>query len=151
MKQTTTHFTRFAGALLFTTLVFCGSSFAGENRCISASTPDTLILPDGKSYEAEMLQICVDRSYSPVAGLHKLYIDGKPVGMFLSKRTIGVDDGTYRTATMEFSRNEDGAWVLESYTVPTDKQLIIYKMSDRAKNAVEAPTVEPVVVAVWND
>jgi len=90
----------------------------GSGRCISASLPEALILPDGSVHEAGLLRICLEREFSPVAGLHRAYVDGRAVGRFLSRagRSEAVDDD--RQPFIVLRRTGDGPLVLEGYADP---------------------------------
>jgi len=62
-----------------------GAAAADMGRCQTSAVPGPLVLPDGSVHEAHSVRVCLSREYSPVAGLHEVSIDGRPIGMFLGR------------------------------------------------------------------
>jgi hypothetical protein len=92
-----------AVALLASTIAQAGSS----GRCARVEVPAQMILPDGTRHEAGTLRVCETQKLSPVATLHKTFVNGMPVGMFTSR--TGTSEGQDHTQPfMVFERNSEG-------------------------------------------
>jgi hypothetical protein len=73
--------------LVIVIFTFAAREVAAQPRaCVRADIAETFVLPDGSQHPAGPLRICLDRDYSPVAGLHTIAADGRTSGMFLSRR-----------------------------------------------------------------
>ncbi len=86
--------------------------------CTSAMLNESLTLPDGSRHDAGLLTLCATRDYSPVATLHKTFVDGMPIAFFLSRRgeAEGSADGR---PVMMFRRDAKGRLHLSGYSVPS--------------------------------
>jgi hypothetical protein len=115
-----------AVAVLF---VSCGALWAASTPCIRADMFRPFILPDGSYHQSGTLRLCLDREYSPVAGLHRTLVDGDPIGMFISKSVLseGVEPG--QQPVVIFRRMHGGRLALLGYAVPVHGRTRIYWMS----------------------
>lgn len=91
------------------------ASAGSSGRCVTAVIPSAFTLPDGSVHAAGPLRICHDRDYSPVAGLHTTWVDGKPVGTFLSY--LGESEGPGGEPYVQFADLHSGVWLLQGYAV----------------------------------
>src|SRR6185295_994831 len=87
--------------LLVTTTVivlsFCGVPFthaAAAGACVSARIGSPFRLPDGALHPAGTLTVCQARMLSPVAELHVISVDRRPMGVFVSRRSRGEGMGS---------------------------------------------------------
>lgn len=112
----------------------------GSGRCISALVPDPMVLPDGSVQPAGLLRICLARAFSPVAGLHETYVDGRAVGRFISRAAQAEAGGEAETPFFVFRRSPAGALVLEGYADPRGNRLNTYLVRK---------TGEPDVITHW--
>jgi hypothetical protein len=102
---------------------------AGDRgTCTSAFVSEPFRAPDGSLHEAGKLTICASREYSPVSWLHATYIDGYPVGMWMSRRgsSEGLEDGG-RPFIM-FRRDAAGLLHLSGYASPAGNTMVTYQL-----------------------
>ena len=104
-------------------LVPVSTGAAGPGGCISAVIPDAIVLPDGSVHEAGKLRVCYSRDYSPVAGLHQTYINGRAVGMFISQHSATELTSDTDEAFFVFRRTGFGELELEGYAMPNGNGL----------------------------
>ena len=116
-----------------------GATIAGAGeRCETASIRGPLVLPDGSLHQAETVQVCRTLEYSPVLTLHKISVDGRPVGLFVG-RDARLESGHDETPYLLLERDASGRLELRGYAAHGS-------MHDFAPRAVEAPTA---VQATW--
>lgn len=114
---------------LFAFLALASGARADETgRCYSADVPHAMILPDQTVHGPGSLRVCVERRISPVTMAHTVALDGRPIGMYLSR--IGLGEGTPEgtDAVIVFVRNESDQFVLEGYSRPLRDELRTYRM-----------------------
>jgi len=78
----------FGWLLGFAAIALAGATVAAASdsgRCQTAAIPGPVVLPDGSVHDAHSVQVCLSRAYSPVAGLHEVSVDGKPIGLYLGR------------------------------------------------------------------
>ena len=115
-----------AFALLVVGLLLTGTA-AASGTCVSAMIEEPFVLPDGSEHGAARLSLCREATYSPVASLHEMRVNGMAVGMQISRR------GTSETRRgdeiyMVFSRRSDGRLLLDAYTERASKGTTIYAL-----------------------
>ena len=76
-------FAALAAASLFAISV---ASAGDRGSCIRVHVDQPVRLPDGNVYPSGVLTLCDSMTLSPVATLHKTYVNGRPVGMLVSRR-----------------------------------------------------------------
>ena len=122
-------------AVLTGILLIPGFAAAGERgRCISADVPAPMVLPDGSIHGAGHLRICFARSYSPVAGLHRTYVNGKSVGLYTSQKGE-AEEATDSMPFFVFRRNGLGNYVLEGYAAPDGSRTWTYRLPGHEVNS----------------
>jgi len=132
-----------AAGLVFaaTALVVPGDTVSAERRgdCVTVTVPSEMSLPDGTERPAGQLRICLTEKLSPVAGLHVTYVDGRAVGVFVSKmgRSEGRAVAGETDALVQFRRTRNGTLALSGYAIPEGERMIVFRMAD-------APGVERV-------
>ena len=109
-------------------------------RCVSAAIPSDIVLPNGSTYPASVLRICLTGNYSPVSGLHETWVGGNAVGMYFSKR--GESEGLVPHARpyFQFQRLSDGRLELKAYAVPDGDRYATYEI--RMIGKVKHPKTE---------
>jgi len=115
-----------------------GLSAGGNGRCATAHVPQAMILPDGSTHAAGTLRVCTDSDYSPVSSLHTLYIDGQPVGMFLSHRSLSEGLSDREQPFFLFYRGEDGSLVFHGHAWPEQGRMHAYRLYDPRPRKAEA-------------
>jgi hypothetical protein len=120
--------------LVFTTMVivlsFCGTPFthAAGGTCVSARVGSPFRLPDGALHPAGTLTVCRTRTFSPVADLHLISVDHRPMGMFMSRN--GIAEGVATQAPeIVFRRNVQGHLELLGYTTPTRGRSLVHRLA----------------------
>lgn len=115
--------------------------------CLRVGVPSPIVLPDGSVHPAGTLVLCMSRAYSPVASLHRTYVDGRHMGLLLSRR--GRSEGpAEKHPQVLFRRTHEGALELLGYAWPDGKNMNTYLMSQepregRSTLAAEAPSSPP--------
>jgi hypothetical protein len=116
---------------------FTGSASVASDSCASANVPGPIVLPDGTAYAAGRIRVCLTERLSPVAGLHETSVAGLPVGMFLSRLVrVEATSESRPDPLFYFLRTQDGVWVLEAYSMPVGKRVIVYQLR---KTAMPSP------------
>ena len=121
-----------------------------SDGCISARVSEQVQMPDGKAYPAGSLRICLDSKLNPVSGLHETWIDGQPVGRFVSRLGVPEDRGGLEQAIIQFGRTSTGNLVLEAYAVPEGDRWTTYRLTEprpmKARELTAVGSAEPAVV-----
>ena len=91
-------------------------AIAQPRTCVRADIEEPFVLPDGSRHPAGLLRICLDRDYSPVAGLHSIVASDQRTGTFLSRR-VRPEGARQASPQLAFVRNPAGALVLRGYTL----------------------------------
>jgi hypothetical protein len=120
--------------IVLTLLLFpaTGTIWAGDHgRSYSAIVSSEVILPDGSVHPPGSLRIRLSRSYSPVSGLHEIFVNGAPIGMYSSR--IGKAEGSaaVREPFFLFLRNDRNQLMLQGYAVSLGREIRIYEMAPR--------------------
>lgn len=115
--------------LLAATLMLAATVTAAEGRgCYTAEVPGTMVLPDGSEHASGALRICTDRAISPASNLHRTFVDGRPVGMFLSAPRAIEESIEAGTARFIFERGVGDELNLVGYVVTARGGTTIYEM-----------------------
>ncbi len=106
-----------AGASLFAT----GAAVAGSGSgCIRVDLVEPVRLPDGNVYPAGALTLCDTVALSPVATLHKTYVNGRPIAILVSRKRAN-ETKSNEPPSVVFQRS-DGALDLVGYTLPSPRR-----------------------------
>ena len=136
------------GTLVIAIFTFAAREVAAQPRaCIRADVAEAFVLPDGSRHPAGQLRICLDRDYSPVAGLHTIAADGRTSGRFLSRRTraeAADQDGSM----IAFVRDASGTLALRGYTLARGGRVEAYWMAP-ARSGAAATASQPTADTVW--
>jgi hypothetical protein len=108
-------------------------------RCISVDVPQPVVMPDQSVHEGGALRLCLAREYSPVASIHKTYINGLPTGMLTSRD--GRSEGPAEPEPYVLFRKIPGERLeLIGYAWPKGEKMETYILSERFEHvaAVQA-------------
>lgn len=127
------------------TLMCAAPAAAQTGICVQAFIDESIVLPDGSVHPPGVLRLCLEQQYSPVAGLHETSIDGRTIGLFISRYRLSEGVTEDPRAKLVFRRIPDGGLTLLGYAVPGRERTAIYWMesADRARRRAR---VEPVPV-----
>ena len=107
-------------------LLAAGPTLAG-GRCVTVDVPAPFVTPDGDRHPPGSLRLCDSQSLSPVAGLHKVYVDGHLIHMALSRK--GRSEGPAQAAPfVQFRKNGREPLELIGYAWPDGKHMKTYVM-----------------------
>lgn len=114
----------FAGVLLSAIVAV---SAAADAPCLTVNLARPVIFPDGTERPAGQLTLCDWKTYTPVAQIHRSYVDGRPVQMLIGTRTANERsadepaevffraDGNGRLELMGYTRTLQGRGVTVSF------------------------------------
>jgi len=86
-----------------------------EAACYIADVPEAMVMPDDSVHQAGQLEICLTRMFSPVAGFHRITVDGRVAGLFRSRvLTESPAEGDEKSYFV-FARLPDGTYELDSF------------------------------------
>jgi hypothetical protein len=95
---------------------------------VTAQVRSAFRLPDGKLQPAGRLTVCRARTYSPVAELHLITVDRRPMGMFLSRSGRSEGKGA-PDPEIVFRREGDGSLALLGYTMPMRGRSLVHRLT----------------------
>ena len=117
-----------SAATLVLVMLLLPATVQAGGRCVAANIPAAMVLPDGSSHDAGVVRVCLTRTHSPVAGMHKAYVDGHMIGVFISERTqtegLSEDGRPY----LQFIDNGSGEWHLVGYAVPAGDHMESFRL-----------------------
>lgn len=104
-------------------LLLAGSAAAQERgRCVTVDVPAEYVTPDRVTHDPGSLKLCIERVYSPVSILHKVYVDGHAVGL-LQGRTGRSEGPAVAEPYVQFRWNGRGQLLLVGYAWPDGEQM----------------------------
>lgn len=117
-----------------------GTGWASPSgNCLSVEVAGPIELPDGSIHSATSLTLCVTRVFSPIATLHRVSLDGLPVGLVMSRMGMSEGPGSPEPMVM-FRRDANGLLRLVGYAWPRGdrSQTFLLQMPKRRKPAESA-------------
>ena len=122
-------------------LVAPAAAFAAASGvCITTQVSSPFRLPDGVLRPAGTLTLCDTASFTPVSDLHVLLVDGRRIGMFLSRRRTTEAPREIRPEVV-FDRDSEGSLDLVGYILPASGRSVAYRLKPLPSNrAAEART-----------
>jgi len=102
---------------------------APKGVCITTHVSAPFRLPDGVLHPAGSLTLCDTAAFTPVSDLHLLLVDGRSVGMFLSRRRTTEASGEIRPEVV-FERGARGSLDLIGYILPTSGRSVAYRLKN---------------------
>jgi len=125
-----TRTTKIKGLILAGALVLAGTITSAQGRgCYTAEIPGAVVLPDGSRHEAGALRICTGRTLSPVSTLNRIFVGGKPTGMFRSTPRAIEEHVSEGAAQFIFERGVGDGLNLVGYVVSGRNGTTIYEMA----------------------
>jgi len=112
--------------MVTTVLAVPAASAASTDACVSAKIGTAFWLPDGALHAPGTLTLCSVREFSPVSNLHRLEVDGRTVGVFLSKKRIA--EGTGGSPEIVFSKDGAGNLRLLGYSYPEREGVLAFRL-----------------------
>ena len=142
-----------AGVISLVIVAFAARETIAQPRtCVRADIEEAFVLPDGSRHSAGLLRICLDRDYSPVAGLHSIMAGDHGTGTFLSRR-VKPEGMSQASPQIAFFRDASGALVLLGYTLEKRGKVEAYWLEPpRSKRAVAPEALQarvPETGTVW--
>jgi hypothetical protein len=91
-----------------------------QGACVTANVPGVFALPDGGARAAGRLTLCLDRTFTPAVGLHRVVADGTTAGLIRSRRSRAEMPARHDPVVL-FQRRNDGVLELVGYAVPVGR------------------------------
>ena len=91
-----------------------GVALAESAPCLTVNMQQPIVFPDGSEQAAGQLTLCDWKTYTPVAQLHRSYVNGQPIQMLLGRRTRN-ERLTSDPDEVYFRRDSAGRLVLLGY------------------------------------
>ena len=118
-----------------------------SRRCVRADVPWAFVLPDGSVHEAGQLRLCLKQAYSPVAGLHEMYVNGIPQGLTLSD-SRNSESRTVDNPVVVFERAQLGPFRLIGYAWPRAGRTRAHVLYSPGGNRADVTVAESLLEAV---
>ena len=119
-----------------------GTGWASPSgSCVTVEVAGPIELPDGSVHSASSLTLCMTRVFSPIATLHRVSLDGLPVGLVISRMGMSEGPGSREPMVM-FRREATGPLRLVGYAWPRGNrsQTFLLQVPKRRKPAGESAT-----------
>ena len=113
--------------LVTTSVLAIPAAFGSEaDMCVSARIGTPFWLPDGALHAPGTLTLCSVREFSPVANLHRISVDGRTLGMFLSRKRIA--EGAGGVPEVVFAKDGAGNLKLLGYSLPGRDGVLAFRL-----------------------
>ena len=99
---------------------------ARSRECVRAAIPEPFTFPDGSQHPAGMLRICLDRTFSPMSGVHSVMAGERGRALFASNRVKAEAIAESGPPQIVFARDAALGLTLLGYTVPTSGATQVY-------------------------
>jgi hypothetical protein len=106
------------------------ASAGSTGVCVTVDVDVPVLLPDIGMVPAGRLMLCDSFDYSPVASLHKTYLDGKPVGMLRSRKRATEGEMGSEPRVL-FQGDGRGNLELVGYVLPGRQSSVSFLLTDR--------------------
>jgi hypothetical protein len=120
---------------------------AAAGICVRVEVDGPMLLPDGSHHEAGTLRICERRTFTPVASLHAMYVEGAPVAMLMSRKQTS-EAADYGSPTILFERDRGGRMRLLGYVLPQSGASVSYTLAKPSEPTVRSPLSEAPTIAL---
>jgi len=107
---------------------------AASHDCIAVEVPGPMRLPDGSVHPAATLTLCDTLSLSPSVSLHRMLVDGRPIGMFRSSKRASEARGDALPLVV-FTRDDEGTLTLRGCVVPNRGRSFAYTMATTQRSS----------------
>ncbi len=88
MRATQTRFRWALFAAVLLSVIVAGQASA-QSSCLTVNLDQPVVFPDGSEHAAGQLTLCDWKAYTPVAQIHRSYMDGRPIQLLMGKRSTG--------------------------------------------------------------
>ena len=107
------------GLVLAAGVAACASpAWALSSRaCVTAKVPEEFTLPDGTLHAAGRLTLCTLPAFTPVSGLHRVWVDGEGANFAMS-RIVRSEASPDSPALMLFERSPGSPLEFVGYVLP---------------------------------
>jgi hypothetical protein len=102
---------------------------ASSGLCVTVDVDLPVVLPDAGIVPPGRLMLCDSLEYSPVATLHKTYLDGRPVGILRSRKRSG-EGQIGSDPRVLFRADGKGNLELVGYVVPGRNASVAFVLSE---------------------
>ena len=135
-KQRGRSSTKVVGLAIFIAVLWLATAtgWAQQDRCVTAAIPAQFVLPDDTVHAAGDLKLCVVRTHSPIAKLHRAYVDGMPVASFVSRTGTGEADAREEPFIL-FHRNVRDQLELIGYASRRGSAMHTHVLAERVTRA----------------
>ena len=82
--QTQLRWALFIGVLL---LAIVTGHASAQAPCLTVNLAQPVVFPDGSEHAAGQLTLCDWKAYTPVAQIHRSYMDGRPIQLLMGRRS----------------------------------------------------------------
>jgi hypothetical protein len=130
------------GSLAITLTATPAKAATPSGACVTALIETPFRLPDGSLHDAGTLTLCDAKRFSPIATLHRTYVNGRPVGMFVSRHRFG-ESAAAGAPGIVFHHDGAGRLDLFGYVLPSAGRNIAYQMGQR-RPTLAAPVLRAV-------
>lgn len=109
-----------------------------SGRCLSVEVDAPIVMPDRSVHPSGKLTLCNSVRVTPVASVHKTYVNGQLTGMHLGHQKNS--ESSESTPVVFFYRNGLGQLELRGYVFPTRSGNVSYTLARRMKKENIRPT-----------
>lgn len=74
----------FAAVLLS---VIVAGQVSAQSSCLTVTLHQPVVFPDGSEHAAGRLTLCDWKAFTPVAQIHRSYMDGRPIQLLMGRRS----------------------------------------------------------------
>jgi hypothetical protein len=121
-----------------------------QARCVTAEIPATFVLPDGSVHDAGELRLCVERVHSPVAVLHRIYVEDAVVALFESRTGRGESVSMGRPFVL-LHRNALDQLELIGYARPSGRAMDTHVLAERKPAPPAAAALDLDSIRIGNE
>lgn len=77
------------GVVMAVGLAACATASWAQSGgpCVTSNVPEAFTLPDGSFHPAGRLTLCTLQEFTPVVGLHRVWVDGDGASFVMSRMT----------------------------------------------------------------
>jgi hypothetical protein len=119
--------------LAFGLAAIASTSWAQDSgACVTAKVPEAFTLPDGSLHAAGRLTLCTVRDFTPVVGLHRLWVDGDGANFVLS-RIARAEAKADSAPVLLFQRVPGSPLEFVGYVFPSYRQSWSYALQRSAR------------------
>jgi hypothetical protein len=127
-------------ALVMALAACASASWAQDSgACVTAKVPESFTLPDGTVHAAGRLTLCAVQAFTPVVGLHRVWVDGEGANFVMSRVARAEAKGDSPPVLL-FRRVAGSPLELVGYVLPSERQSWSYAL--QRANRTDSATQE---------